>query len=151
MATKSTEIAIQFKRVPSLMFRHALSERIQPNVLALRIQPDERITLTFQTKLPGAKVCLQPVTMDFHYSTIQEGTFLEAYEKVILDCLLGDHILFVRQDGVEECWAFLSPILDACEQCADRERSLYFYEAGTWGPQEANALMRHEGCDWRRA
>jgi len=150
MATKSTEIAIQFKQVPSLMFRRALSEKIQPNVLALRIQPDERITLTFQTKLPGAKVCLQPVTMDFHYSTIQEGTFLEAYEKVILDCLLGDHILFVRQDGVEECWAFLSPILDACEQCEDRERSLYFYKAGTWGPQEANALMRHEGCDWRR-
>jgi len=151
MATKITEIAIQFKRVPSLMFRHALSEKIQPNVLALRIQPDEGITLTFQTKLPGAKVCLQPVTMDFHYGSLQEATFLEAYEKVILDCLLGDHILFVRQDGVEECWAFLSPIVDACEQCEDRERSLYFYQAGTWGPQEANALMKHEGCDWRRA
>jgi glucose-6-phosphate 1-dehydrogenase len=149
MARKLTEIAIQFRQVPNLMFRDALSERIQPNVLVLRIQPDERITLTFQTKLPGAKVCLQPVTMDFHYSTIQEGAFLDAYEKVILDCLLGDHMLFVRQDGVEQCWAFLSPILDTCETCGDREESLHFYEAGTWGPEKADALMRHEGCDWR--
>ena len=149
MATKITEIAIQFRAVPNLMFRNALSEDIQPNVLVLRIQPEERITLTFQTKLPGAKVCLQPVTMDFHYSTIQEGSFLDAYEKVILDCLLGDHMLFVRQDGVEQCWAFLSPILDACEICENREESLYFYEAGTWGPKEAEALMQHEGCTWR--
>jgi glucose-6-phosphate 1-dehydrogenase len=150
MANKLTEIVIQFSQVPNLMFRNALSEKIQPNVLALRIQPEERITLTFQTKLPGAKVCLQPVTMDFHYSTIQEGTFLDAYEKVILDCLLGDPMLFVRQDGVEQCWAFLSPILDSCERCRDREKSLHFYEAGTWGPKEADALMRHEGCAWHR-
>jgi glucose-6-phosphate 1-dehydrogenase len=101
--------------------------------------------------LSGAKVCLQPVTMDFHYRTIQGGTFLDAYEKVILDCLLGDRILFVRQDGVELWWAFLSPVLEACEKCKDRERSLHFYEAGTWGPQAANDLMRHEGCDWRVA
>jgi glucose-6-phosphate 1-dehydrogenase len=150
MANKLTEIVIQFSQVPNLMFRNALSEKIQPNVLALRIQPEERITLTFQTKLPGAKVCLQPVTMDFHYSTIQEGTFLDAYEKVILDCLLGDPMLFVRQDGVEQCWAFLSPLLDSCERCTDREKSLHFYEAGTWGPKEADALMRHEGCAWHR-
>jgi glucose-6-phosphate 1-dehydrogenase len=149
MATKLTEIAIQFKGVPNLLFRNVLSESIHPNVLVLRIQPDERITLTFQTKLPGARVCLQPVTMDFHYSSVQEGTLLDAYEKVILDCLLGDHMLFVRQDGVEECWAFLSPILDACETCKDREQSLYFYEAGTWGPREADDLMKHAGCAWR--
>jgi len=74
---------------------------------------------------------------------------LDAYEKVILDCLLGDHMLFVRQDGVEQCWAFLSPILDTCETCKDREGSLHFYEAGTWGPQKADALMKHEGCAWR--
>jgi len=90
------------------------------------------------------------VTMDFHYRSIHEATFLEAYEKVILDCLLGDQMLFVRQDGVELCWAFLSPILEACEQCSDRERSLHFYEAGTWGPRKANELMKQEGCHWRR-
>jgi glucose-6-phosphate 1-dehydrogenase len=145
MAKKVTEIAIQFKQVPYLMFHNILEEGIYPNVLALGIQPDERITLTFQTKLPGAKICLQPVTMDFHYSSVQEGTLLDAYEKVILDCLVGDHMLFVRQDGVEACWGFLSPILDACETCKDREQSLYFYEAGTWGPQEAYDLIRKEG------
>jgi len=149
MAKKITEIAIRFKHVPNLMFRHALPESIQPNVLVLRIQPDERITLTFQAKLPGAKLCLQPVTMDFHYSSVQVKTFLDAYEKVILDSLLGDHTLFVRQDGLEQCWAFLSPILDACEKCKDREQSLHFYKAGTWGPPEADDLMKHEGCSWR--
>jgi glucose-6-phosphate 1-dehydrogenase len=148
MARKITEIVVQFRDVPNLMFRNVLSEKIQPNMLVLRIQPDERITLTFQTKLPGARVCLNPVTMDFHYSDLQEATFLDAYETVILDCLQGDHMLFVRQDGVETCWAFLSPILDACEICDDRDQSLYFYEAGTWGPDEAGELMRQEGCSW---
>jgi glucose-6-phosphate 1-dehydrogenase len=149
MATKITEIAIQFKKVPYLMFRNVLSERIHPNLLVLRIQPDERIALTFQTKVPGAKVCLQPVTMDFHYSSVKEGALLDAYEKVILDCLLGDHMLFVRQDAVEQCWAFLTPILDACETCKEREKLLHFYEAGTWGPSKADQLMKHEGCEWR--
>jgi glucose-6-phosphate 1-dehydrogenase len=145
MATKLTEIAIQFKGVPNLMFRNVLAEDIHPNMLVLRIQPDERITLTFQTKIPGAKVCLQPVTMDFHYSSVQEGVFLAAYEKVILDCLLGDHMLFVRQDGVEECWAFLSPVLEACETCKDRAKLLQFYPAGTWGPQAMDDFMEKDG------
>jgi glucose-6-phosphate 1-dehydrogenase len=145
MARKITEIAIQFRGVPNLLFRNVLTEKIHRNSLVLRIHPDERITMTFQAKLPGAKVCLQPVTMDFHYSSVQEGTFLDAYEKVILDCLLGDHMLFVRQDGVEQCWAFLSPILEACEECQGRERSLHFYEAGTWGSQEADDLMTAKG------
>ncbi|MBW2170937.1 MAG: glucose-6-phosphate dehydrogenase [Deltaproteobacteria bacterium] len=151
MATKVTEIAIQFKDVPNLMFRNVLAEDIHPNMLVLRIQPDERITMTFQTKVPGAKVCLQPVTMDFHYSSVQEGVPLAAYEKVILDCLLGDHMLFVRQDGVEECWAFLSPVLDACENCKDREKLLHLYAAGTWGPEAADDLMKHDGRTCRVA
>jgi glucose-6-phosphate 1-dehydrogenase len=146
MARKITEIAIEFRQVPNLMFRNVLGESIRPNLLVLRIQPDERITLTFQTKLPGARVCLEPVTMDFHYSSVTEGTFLDAYEKVILDCLLGDHMLFVRQDGVEECWAYLSPVLEACETCKNREKSLHVYEAGTWGPAEADHLMKEAGC-----
>lgn len=145
MARKLTEIAIQFKGVPNLMFRNVLAEDIHPNMLVLRIQPDERITLTFQTKVPGAKVCLQPVTMDFHYSSVHEGALLDAYEKVFLDCLLGDHMLFLRQDGVEECWAFLSPVLEACETCKNRKQSLHFYSAGTWGPQATNALMKQDG------
>jgi len=148
MARKITEIVIQFKDVPNLMFRNVLSEKIQPNSLVLRIQPDERITLTFQTKLPGARVCLHPVTMDFHYSSVQQGVFTDAYETVILDCLQGDRVLFVRQDGVEACWGFLSPILDACEICDDRDQSLFFYEAGAWGPAESDGLMSRDGHAW---
>jgi glucose-6-phosphate 1-dehydrogenase len=150
MTRKLTEIAIQFKGVPNLMFRNVLAEDIHPNILVLGIQPDERITLTFQTKVPGAKVCLQPVTMDFHYSSFQQEALLGAYEKVILDCLLGDHMLFVRQDGVEECWAFLSPVLEACETCKDRAKLLHFYPAGTWGPQATGDLMKHDGRTCRR-
>jgi len=150
MARKLTEIAIQFKAVPYLMFRNVLSETIHPNVLVLRIQPDERITVTFQAKVPGAKVCLSPVTMDFHYSSVQGGTFLDAYEKVILDCLLGDPMLFVRQGGVEACWAFLAPILESCENCAGRKQSLFSYEAGTWGPKESDALIEAGNRAWRR-
>ena len=88
--------------------------------------------------------------MEFHVFTL-EAKFVgfDAYEKVIVDCLLGDHMLFVRQDGVEECWAFLSPILDACETCKDPERSLHFYKAGTWGPKEADNLMKLGGSAWR--
>lgn len=148
MARKLSEIVIRFKDVPNLMFRNVLSEKIEPNMLVLRIQPDERITLTFQTKLPGARMCLHPVTMDFHYNSVYEGVFSDAYETVILDCLDGDRVLFVRQDGVEACWSFLSPILDACESCKNRDELLYFYEAGAWGPKEADELMRHEGHAW---
>jgi glucose-6-phosphate 1-dehydrogenase len=150
MARKITEIAIQFKRVPNLMFRNVLDESIHRNVLVLRIQPDERITLTFQAKQPGAKVCLQPVTMDFQYSSVQEGNFVDAYETVILDCLLGDHMLFVRQDGVEECWAFLSPIIEACEDCGNKAQPLHLYEAGSWGPKEADRMIEAEGAAWRK-
>ena len=150
LARKITEIAIQFKRVPNLMFRSVLADSIHRNVLVLRIQPDERITMTFQAKLPGAKVCLQPVTMDFHYSSVHKGDFVDAYETVILDCLLGDHMLFVRQDGVEQCWAFLSPILEACEECGDQQPVLRFYEPGSWGPKEADAIIQAGGAAWRR-
>jgi glucose-6-phosphate 1-dehydrogenase len=145
MAKKITEVAIQFRGVPNLMFRNVLAEDIHPNMLVLKIQPDEGITLTFQTKVPGAKVCLQPVTMDFHYSSFRQEALLDAYEKVILDCLLGDQMLVLRQDSVEECWAFLSPVLEACETCKNRKQSLHVYTAGTWGPEATNALMKHDG------
>ena len=78
--------------------------------------------------------------MDFHYSQNYRGPTLEAYEKVLLDCMLGDHMLFWRQDGVELCWAFLTPILEKCETCGDRAEMLLPYDAGTWGPRETRAM-----------
>jgi len=137
---KRTEIAIQFKETPHSMFRETLGEAISANRLILGIYPDEKITLTFQTKHPGVKVCLRSVTMDFHYHQNYRGPILDAYEKVLLDCMLGDQMLFWRQDGVELCWSFLTPILMECEACGDRARLLHLYESGTWGPEEVQDL-----------
>jgi glucose-6-phosphate 1-dehydrogenase len=142
LAKKLTEIVIQFKEVPHSMFRQTLGEHITANRLILGIYPDEKISLTFQTKNPGARVCLRSVTMDFHYNQNYTGPLLEAYEKVLLDVMLGDHMLFWRQDGVELCWSFLTPILKECETCGDRAKLLFPYDSGTWGPKPAKNLMK---------
>lgn len=134
LARKITEIAIQFKEVPHSMFRQILGSTITANRLTLGIYPDEKITLTFQTKNPGAKVCLRSVTMDFHYHQNYTGPELDAYEKVLIDCMVGDQMLFWRQDSLEQCWSFLTPILHECETCGDREEMLHFYASGSWGP-----------------
>jgi len=140
LAKKSTEISIQFKEVPHSMFRQTLGEHITANRLNLGIYPDEKISLTFQTKNPGAKLCLRSVAMDFRYHQDYSGPVLDAYEKVLLDCMLGDHMLFWRQDGVELCWSFLTPILRECETCHDRSKTLLTYESGSWGPQSVDKL-----------
>lgn len=142
LSKKRTEIAIQFKAVPHSMFRNTLSEAISANRLLLGIHPHERIALTFQTKNPGATVCLRAVTMDFNYHSNYSGPLLDAYEKALLDCMLGDHMLFWRQDGVDLSWSFLSPVLDACESCEDRGKRLHFYAAGSKGPEARNRLFR---------
>jgi len=135
LAKKVTEIVVQFHRIPHTVFREVIGEEIAPNRLTLGIYPEEKITMTFQTKRPGARVCLRAVTMDFHYNEGYTGPVLESYEKVLLDCMLGDQMLFWRQDGVELAWAFLTPVLEECETCADRAQRLKFYRAGSWGPE----------------
>jgi len=142
LAKKSTEIAIQFKTVPHSLFRHILGEAIVANRLILAIHPEEKITLTFQTKNPGARVCLRTVTMDFNYQQNYSGPILDAYEKVLIDCMLGDQMLFWRQDAVERSWAFLTPILDRCEGCDNQRQMLHFYPAGSRGPTAAAKLFR---------
>jgi glucose-6-phosphate 1-dehydrogenase len=139
---KLTEIAIQFKSVPHSMFRHTLSESIPANRLILGIYPEEKITLTFQTKNPGATVCLRTVTMDFHYQQNSSSPVLDAYARALIDCMLGDQLLFWRQDGVELCWKFLTPILDRCEDCDDQKELLHFYEAGSKGPKAIERLLQ---------
>ena len=142
LAEKKTEIVIQFKTVPHSLFRHILGETIVANRLIMGIYPDEKITLTFQTKNPGARVCLRTVTMDFYYQQNYSGPVLDAYEKVLIDCMLGDQMLFWRQDAVERSWSFLTPILDRCENCDDQCRMLHFYPAGSKGPAAAAKLFR---------
>jgi glucose-6-phosphate 1-dehydrogenase len=145
MAEKRTEIVIQFKEVPHSIFRRVLGEDIRANRLTLGIYPEEKITLTFQTKYPGARVCLRSVTMDFHYHQGYGGPALDAYEKVLLDVMMGDHMLFWRQDGVELCWAFLTPILESCETCRNRAEMLLPYAAGSWGPEAVKNFSEDVG------
>ncbi len=142
LTRKLTQISIQFKEVPHSMFRPVLGEHISANRLILGIYPEEEITLTFQTKYPGAKVCLRSVTMDFLYHQNYSGPVLEAYEKVLIDCIQGDQTLFWRQDAVERSWSFLTPILEECETCGDRGERLLPYAAGSWGPKAAEALRQ---------
>jgi glucose-6-phosphate 1-dehydrogenase len=116
------------------MFRRTLEASIAANRLILGIYPEETINLTFQTKNPGAAVCLRTVTMDFHYQQNYRGPVLDAYARALIDCMQGDHMLFWRQDAVELCWKFLEPILNRCETCDDQTELLQFYEAGSKGP-----------------
>lgn len=142
LARKETRIVIQFKGLPHSMFRDVLGEKVVANRLVLGIYPDEAISLTFQTKNPGARVCLRSMTMDFRYADYYKGPSLDAYEKVLLDCILGDHMLFWRQDGVARSWSLLDPVLDACEQCRERAGSLlHTYPAGGWGPEPARQWL----------
>jgi glucose-6-phosphate 1-dehydrogenase len=138
LARKQTDIIIHFKKVPHLLFQNILGDSITANLLTLGIQPEEKINLTFETKNPGAKVCLRSVNMNFNYQENYEGPVLDAYEKALIDCIQGDQMLFWRQDGVEVCWAFLDPAIECSEGCEDRAARLISYRAGTWGPDSAN-------------
>ena len=136
LSKKLTEIVIQFKEVPHSVFRDLLEVASPPNRLTLGIQPEEAIRLTFQTKLPGPRVRLRPVTMRFDYDESSFGqSRLDAYAKVLLDAMLGDQMLFWRQDGLERSWGLLTPILDRCETCAaPGPIDLETYPAGSNGP-----------------
>lgn len=145
LARRITEIAIHFRQVPHSMFWSSISGPIEPSVLVLRIQPDEGMTLTIQTKQPGSKVCLKPVDLDFTYG---QGVHLEAYEWVLLDCMLGDHMLFTRQDGVEEAWKLLSPVIERLEDLSGKG-AIPFYPSGSEGPAEGRRLIEQDGRAWR--
>jgi glucose-6-phosphate 1-dehydrogenase len=141
LAEKSTRISVQFKDVPHSIFRSIISDSISANRLTFVIQPEEKISLTFQAKSPGATVCLRPMNMEFSYGADMER-ILEAYEKVLIDCMLGDQMLFLRQDSEELCWSFFTPFIEDCEKCVDKARILHFYEAGTWGPEALNEIKK---------
>jgi glucose-6-phosphate 1-dehydrogenase len=156
---RATEIAIQFRDVPHSPFRgHVTQERratkradgIDPNLLVLRIQPDEGITLRFGAKVPGQALRIRSVSMDFLYGSAFLTESPEAYERLLLDCMLGDATLFARVDEVDEAWRFCTAILDGWRSRPPAKDSMPNYEAGSWGPQEAHALMARDGRSWRR-
>ena len=144
---RTTEIAIQFKEVPHRLFRESSTEP-DPNLLAIRIQPDEGIMLRFGAKVPGLGIDVRSVTMDFTYGSAFSVDSPDAYETLILDALLGDASLFTRADEVEGAWARVTPIIDSWAEAPPPE--FPNYEAGTWGPDAADQLLAREGRRWRR-
>ena len=128
------------------MFEELIKEPIMPNILVLRVQPEEGISLSLQTKLPGSKVCISPVSMDFSYPVDIQ---MDAYEWVLLDCMRGDQMLFVREDGVELTWSLLTPVIERLESTGVAER-FSDYTAGSSGPSEAALLIERDGRAWRQ-
>ena len=143
-----TEIAIQFKRAPFMLFRKTSVERLTPNLLVLHIQPDEGISLRFGAKIPGPLVRLGSVNMDFRYADDFGSTPSTGYERLLYDCMTGDATLFQRADMVEAAWSVVAPILDVWK--ALPPRNFPNYAAGTWGPKEADELIERDGRRWRR-
>jgi glucose-6-phosphate 1-dehydrogenase len=147
LTKRVTEIALAFRRPPQRFFG-ARTEELPPNGLVLRIQPDEGIALRFDAKLPVQDFELRPVIMDFRYGTSFGIATPEAYERLLLDAMRGDSTLFARDDWIEAAWQVLAPIQRAW--AAARPAKLATYEAGTWGPREADELLEREGRRWRR-
>jgi glucose-6-phosphate 1-dehydrogenase len=151
LAKRVTEITIQFKQPPLLLFKDAEGkggEGIKPNVLSMRIQPDEGITLRFGAKIPGPSMTIGTVNMDFNYAESFGKSSANGYERLLLDAMFGDATLFAHRDGVEATWALMTPILEAWAK--EPIRDLPNYAAGTWGPATADAMLKSDGRRWRK-
>ncbi|MGH7270935.1 MAG: glucose-6-phosphate dehydrogenase [Polyangiaceae bacterium] len=147
LVRRVTEIAVVFREVPHTLFS-APDGGIRPNVLALRIQPDEGISLRFISKEPGQQTILRDVAMDFRYGATFGSNTPEAYERLLLDAMRGDATLFTRRDEAEEQWAYIDPVLDAW--AADGNPAPPLYAAGSWGPEQADDLLARDGRRWRQ-
>ncbi len=147
LARRETTIAIQFQRAPHPPFAEIAGEGLRPNVLLVHVQPDEGVSLSIGAKVPGAGMTIRPVHMDFLYGGTFRTGIPEAYERLILDVLLGDATLFTRSDEVAEEWT----LVDAIAGFWRRDKPTFpNYAAGTWGPPTANELLERDGRSWRR-
>jgi glucose-6-phosphate 1-dehydrogenase len=144
---RETEVAIQFRRAPFVLFRDTPVENLSPNLLVLHIQPDEGISLRFGAKVPGISVDVGPVNMDFRYSDYFGSEPSTGYERLLYDCMTGDATLFQRADMVEAGWAVVQPALDVWKALPPRH--FPNYAAGTWGPKESDELMARDKRAWR--
>jgi glucose-6-phosphate 1-dehydrogenase len=145
---KVSEISIQFREVPFLMFQSA-AKQANPNTLVMRIQPNEGISMRFEVKTPGSSLRTRSVDMDFRYDTAFGQANTDAYSRLLVDCMLGDQTLFTRGDEVEASWQILTPLLEVWDAPAPPE-VMALYEAGTWGPVESELLLNRDGRNWRR-
>jgi glucose-6-phosphate 1-dehydrogenase len=141
-----SEVAIQFKDVPQILFNANPEAHLEPTVLSVRVQPEEGLAMRIASKLPGPKIRIYPVKMEFNYSGFG-GSTPEAYERLLLDVMAGDATLFMRRDQVEAAWRFVMPILNRWDQM--NVRDLPEYQCGTWGPVEADRLIEPDGRYWR--
>ncbi len=147
MPRRVTEIALMLRPAPHLPFHLSDTEQLGANALVLRIQPNEGITMRFGAKVPATQMEIRDVTMDFNYGTSFAESSPEAYERLILDVLLGDPPLFPQHTEVELSWKILDPILD---YWADKEHQPEGYAAGTWGPPSGRTMLERDGFTWRR-
>jgi glucose-6-phosphate 1-dehydrogenase len=147
LTKRATEISIQFRQAPLILFRETPVEQVAPNVLVMHIQPDEGISLRFGVKVPGPLVRISPVNMDFQYADYFGSGFSTGYERLLYDCMLGDATLFLRADVIEAGWTITDWILDVWK--ALPPRNFPNYRAGSWGPQEAFDLLQKDGRNWR--
>jgi glucose-6-phosphate 1-dehydrogenase len=143
---KATEVAIQFHASPHTPFARDDTEGLAPNVLVVRIQPDEGLSLKIGAKVPGTGFEVSSVNMDLLYGTAFLEQAPDAYQRLLLDLMLGDPTLFIRADEAEGAWRILDPVMKHWSE----KREVSFYPAGTWGPKEADALLERDGREWRR-
>jgi glucose-6-phosphate 1-dehydrogenase len=150
LAKRVTEITIQFKQPPLLLFKGSdgSNANVEPNIISMRIQPDEGITLRFGAKVPGQGMNIGPVNMDFSYAESFGKSSANGYERLLLDAMLGDATLFAHRDGVEATWALITPILNAWSEKPVKD--FPNYPAGSWGPTASDALLEVEGRKWRK-
>ncbi len=144
---RASEVAVQFKDIPQILFNANAQQPLPPNVLALRIQPEEGLSLRIVSRVPGTRAQTHPVEMDFQYSDVFGRPSPEAYERLLLDVMAGDASRFMRRDAVEASWAWITQILEGWQQ--QGLRWLPEYPAGTWGPVEADRLIQKDGRYWR--
>jgi glucose-6-phosphate 1-dehydrogenase len=150
LAQKASEIIIQFKQPPHMMFPVSLEEPLRSNYLALCIQPHEGFHQRFEVKIPGGDIQMRPVDMDFHYDeAFAPGSVPEAYETLLLNALEGDATLFTRSDGIEAAWRVIDPILQAWQ--TKSISPLATYAPGSWGPEVAEKLLARNGRNWRHS
>lgn len=147
MPRRVTEVALSFKQAPHLPFTATDTEELGTNALVMRIQPDEGVTLRFGAKVPGTQMEIREVSMDFAYGGSFTESSPEAYERLILDVMLGDAPLFPQQQEVELSWQILDPVLEHWASLPDQPEA---YESGTWGPQSAVDMLARDGFAWRR-
>ncbi|MDP9039707.1 MAG: glucose-6-phosphate dehydrogenase [Acidobacteriota bacterium] len=151
LAKRVTEITIQFKQPPLLLFKDRdgnCAEGMKSNIISMRIQPDEGIALRFEAKIPGPSMSMSPVNMNFSYAEAFGVSSANGYERLLLDAMLGDGTLFAHRDGVEATWALMTPILQYWAK--NPIKDFPNYAAGTWGPSAADALLESEGRKWRK-